>query len=80
MADLATADEVFITSSIRSVQPVTRMVEIAQSPVPAAPGLATLPAPSQQYGVSFDRELEVGPLTQQLQVLFRENAAATPDP
>lgn len=80
MTDLVTAEELFITSSIRSVQPVTRLVEIRTSPVPAAPGLAPLPAPSEQYGVSFDRELEIGPVTRRLQTLFRENAAATPDP
>ncbi|WP_374929392.1 aminotransferase class IV [Kytococcus sedentarius] len=80
MADLATAEEIFVTSSIRSIQPVSRLVEIAESPVAAAPGLAAPPAPSQQYGVSFDRELPVGPLTQQLQAIFRENSAATPDP
>ncbi|SNC60393.1 branched-chain amino acid aminotransferase [Kytococcus aerolatus] len=80
MADLAAADEIFITSSIRGVQPVTRLVEITESPVTAAPGLAEPEAPSAQHGVSFDRELEVGPLTQRLAALFRENAAATPDP
>lgn len=80
MADLATAEEVFITSSIRSVQPVERLVEITESPLPTAPGLAAPVAPSEQYGVSFDRTLEVGPVTRRLQALFRENAAATPDP
>lgn len=80
MADLATADELFITSSIRSIQPVDRLVEIAESPVATAPGLAAPPAPSQQHGVSFDRTLEMGPVTRRLQELFRENAAATPDP
>ena len=57
-----------------------RLVEIAESPVATAPGLTAPPAPSQQHGVSFDRTLEVGPVTRRLQELFRENAAATPDP
>ncbi|WP_462417436.1 aminotransferase class IV [Kytococcus sp. Marseille-QA3725] len=80
MADLASADELFITSSIRTVQAVERLVEITSSPLPPAPGLAQPEAPSVQHGVSFDRDLPTGPVTQQVQALFRGNAAATPDP